>query len=137
MKIVNCVVIVFVLCFVTWSLSADVIGKTDEEVRGIVEPMLDNILEGMKVGDYNKYSKDFDDTTEEAVSEKRFLEFDSQVKKHMGNYLSREYLGFLTKTGMTIVLWKAQFDKTEEDILIKLVISKKEDRYLITGLWFQ
>ena len=137
MRYIRYLVMVSVLCFITFPLSAEVIGKTNSEVQAIAEPILDGILEGFKTNDYNKYSKDFDETLKEVVSEKRFLEIDSRFEDSIGNCQSREYIGFLTKGKMTAILWKARFDKSEDDVLIKLVMSKREDKYLVTGIWFQ
>ena len=119
------------------SASADVIGETDKEVKRIANPILDSILEGFGTNNYQKYSRNFDDTLKEAISEKKFLETAQQIKAKIGNYQSREYLGFLKKGRMTLVLWKASFDKSEDNVLIKLVISKRKSKYLVTGLWFQ
>lgn len=113
------------------------IGKTDEEVRAIAEPILDSILEGFKTDDYGKYSKDFDNMLKESISEKKFLDTDRQIQGSIGNYQSREYLGFLVKGQRTLVLWKGRFDRSEDDVLIKLVVSKRNNKYLVTGLWFQ
>ena len=119
------------------SVSGDVIGKSNQEVKRIANPILDSILEGFGTNNYKKYSRNFDDTLKEAISEKKFLVVAQQIKSKIGNYQSREYLGFLKKGRMTLVLWKASFDESEDDVLIKLVISKRKGKYLVTGLWFQ
>ena len=137
MRHVIYVVLILAMVVASTSTFAGVIGKTDEEVRAIAEPILDNILEGFKTDDYVKYSRDLDDTLKETISENKFLETDRQIESSIGNYQSREYLGFLTKGQMTVVLWKGRFDKSVDDVLIKLVVSKRKDRYLVTGLWFQ
>jgi len=73
----------------------------------------------------------------EYESKEAFLKSNKQIELLMGSYESRKYLGFLKKSDMTIVLWKGTFDNTQDDVLIKLVISKRKDKYLVTGLWFQ
>jgi hypothetical protein len=125
------------ICSLMGSATADVIGTQDKAVQAIAEPMLDTILEGFATNDYAKYSKDFDPTLKETISDKRFLDVDRQIESSIGNFSSRQYLGFLTKGKMTVVLWKAKFDKSNDDVLIKLVVSKRGDKYLVTGLWFQ
>ena len=98
--------------------------KTDKQVRAISEPILDNIFAGFKTSDYAKYSIDFDDTLKETISQKKFSEVNHQIKNSIGNYQSREYPGFLTKGQMTFVLWRGRFDKSEGDVLVRLVVSK-------------
>ena len=113
------------------------IGSTDREVRAIADPLLDNILDAMKKKNYDQYSRGFDDTMREAVTEAVFLKSIRQLQSHFGTYQSRTYLGFLKKGEMTAVLWKAVFDETPDDVLIRLVVSKRAGRYVITNLWFQ
>ena len=134
MKVLACII---GLAFVITSAFADIIGKSDEEVQSIANPILDMFLEGMKIGDYTKYSMYFDDTLREALPEKKFRIVREQIKSQMGDYQSREYLGFLNKGPMTVVLWKGTFDKTEDEVLIKTVLSKRGYKYVITGVWFQ
>lgn len=137
MRRVICVGISLAMVVAFVSAFAGVIGKTDNEVRTIAEPILDNILKGMKTSDYASYSRDFNNTMKKGLPEKKFLAVNQQIRNQLGDYKSREYLGFLKKRGMTVVLWKSTFDKSKDDILIKLTVSKQKDKYLVTGLWFQ
>ncbi len=36
-----------------------------------------------------------------------------------------------------MVLWKGAFDGTPDDILIKLVLFRRQDKVQVVGLWFQ
>lgn len=128
------IIIILAACFPAF---ADVVGKTNEEVRAIAEPIVNSILEGFNADDYAKFSKDFDDTMKEALPNEKFLKTNKQMKGETGNYKSREYLGFLNKAQYAVVLWKGKFDKTSEDVLIKLVLSKRGDKYVVAGLWFE
>ena len=116
---------------------ADPIGQDDKSVQSVSGPMLDNILDGMKSNDYAKYIKDCDDTLKETMTEDVFTKATGQLKANLGDYVSKQYLGFLTKGQMTLVLWKAAYSQAGEDVLIKIVISKRADKYLVTGLWFE
>ena len=128
---------VLLLVFVPVRVFADVIGETNEEVTMIAEPILDNILEAFELNDYLRYSRDFDATLKESVSEKKFVEVDRYFQDSLGDYQSREYLGFVVKGKMSVVLWKARYSNSEDDVMIKLVVSKRGGECLVTGLWFQ
>ena len=118
-------------------VSAEVIGRHDLEVIPVAEEVLNNILTGFQEGDYSKYARDFDDTFKESISEEKFLETRRQLENSIGNCQTKKYLGFLNKGQTTIILWKARFDQSQDDILIKLIMSKRGDKNLVTGLWFQ
>lgn len=61
----------------------------------------------------------------------------SELLKKVGKYQDKQYLGFLNQQRYTIVLWKGKFAESKDDILIKLVLSKRQDRTVVVGLWFQ
>lgn len=129
-------VIIFLLAAVL-PLSAEIIGRTEESVQAIAEPILDNILDGFAKNDYAKYTKDFDMTLKESISEQKFIQTRQQILDWIGNYQIREFLGFLNRGKMTVVIWKGIFDKSKEDVLIKLVVSERKGQYFVTGLWFE
>ena len=111
--------------------------KTTKEIKSISEPIMDNILEGFKFDDYQKYSRDFDPSLKLSGARTKFFKVNRYLQTNLGSYLSREYMGSLRRGDMIIVLWKDTFDKTKDDVLIKLVMSGKNNHYLVTGLWLQ
>jgi len=119
------------------SAQADLVGQNDQEVQKVAEAILDSVLAGFNEGNYEKYAQYFDDTLKESISPKKFQQTRSNILNTMGRYQSRTYLGFLNQNRMTVVLWKGVFDKSEGDVLIKLVLSKRQNRTVVTGLWFQ
>jgi hypothetical protein len=138
MKLLRLFVAAAALVLVGVSLClADPIGLDDKTVQSVSGPMLDNVLDGMKANDYAKYIKDCDDTLKETMTQDVFTKATAQLKANLGDYVSKQYLGFLTKGAMTLVLWKAAYSQAGEDVLIKIVISKRADKYLVTGLWFE
>jgi hypothetical protein len=117
--------------------AADFIGGSDQQVRAVAEPILENLLAGFNRGDYAQYARDFGDTLKEAISEKKFQQVRSSILKNLGQYQSRSYLGYLKHQRTTVVLWKGRFSASEDDVLIKLVASKRRDQTVVVGLWFQ
>jgi hypothetical protein len=116
---------------------AEVIGTENSEVEAIANPILDAVLTGFNEGNYALYSQYFDDTLKDAITEKKFLKVRSQIQKKLGKYQSRSYLGFLKQAKTTVALWKGRFSDSDDDVLIKLVLSRRGDKVKVLGLWFQ
>jgi hypothetical protein len=131
--------VVAVLLTLTLSIpaAAEFIGDNEQEVQAAADPIVDNLLKGYNDGNYGVYSKSFDATLRETFSEKRFGEVRGKLLKSLGKYTGRTYLGFLRKGRTTLVLWKARFDQTADDVLIKLVVSRRGAQDQVVGLWFQ
>jgi hypothetical protein len=132
---VGVVVLAFILA--TLPAEAEVVGKTDAEVQGVAEPILDNLLAGFNEGDYQKYSRDFDATLKEALPENKFKAVRQEIFKKIGQYRTKVYLGALRQDPHSVALWKGKFSGTENDVLIRLVLSRRQDRTYVVGLWFQ
>ncbi len=137
MKYALCCVMVFFMSVMALPGYGAVIGNTDEEVKNIAEPILDNVMNGFANDDYLQYSKDFDAALRKTITSERFQEIRGDILKWIGSYLYREYLGFINREAITIVFWKGVFEKTQDEILIKMVVSERNGKYLVTGLWYQ
>ncbi|MBU1086782.1 MAG: hypothetical protein KKD05_04610 [Candidatus Omnitrophica bacterium] len=112
-------------------------NRTSQEMKDVADPIMDNILDGVKLENYMDYSKDFDKALKVLGSRTKFFQVSRYLKQTMGNYMSREYMGSLNKDNLVVVLWKATFDKSQDDVLIKLFLTKQNSRYVVTGLRFQ
>jgi hypothetical protein len=129
--------ILLFLAGLTASATAGFVGGSDQEVKAAVEPILDNLLAGYNDGDYARYSRDFDATLQEAIPERKFRETRAALLKKLGTFQNRQYLGYLNQNQYSVILWKGRFSGTADDVLIRLVASKRGARAVVTGLWFQ
>jgi hypothetical protein len=135
-KIVVSILVLIVLLAAIPAAAAP-IGTNDARVKAIAEPILENLLAGFNKGNYAQYSKDFDATLREAIPEKKFQQVREEILKKIGSFKSKKFLGFLNQQAYTVVLWKGAFSGTKDDVLIKLVLSKRENKVVVVGLWFQ
>ncbi len=113
------------------------VGTEDRQVKALAEPILDNLMKGFNQGDYAQFSNNFDQTMRETITEKNFQQVRDDLLKKWGKYKSKTYLGFLNQKDYTIILWKAAFADTKRDVLIKLVLSRSQDKIFVSGLWFE
>jgi hypothetical protein len=126
--------VVFLLAAAAWAAP---VGTEDSQVKAVAEPILNNLLTAFQDGNYAQYARDFDEARREAIPEVKFRQVRDDLREKLGELKSKKYLGFLNQQPHTIVLWKARFDATPNDVLIKLVLSKRQDKVVVAGLWFQ
>jgi hypothetical protein len=136
-KKVISILIVIVPLILAIPAAAAPVGTSDQQVKAVAEPILDNLLAGFNQGNYAQYAKDFNDTLREAIPEKKFQQVRGELLKKLGKYKEKKYLGFLNQQAYTIALWKGAFANTKDDVLIRLVLSKRQDKVVVVGLWFQ
>jgi hypothetical protein len=130
-------ILVIIVLLVAMPAVAAFVGTDDSQVKAVAEPILDNLLAGFNQGNYAQYSKDFDATLREAIPEKKFQQVREDILKKLGAFKSKKYLGFLNQQAYTVVLFKGAFAGTKDDVLIKLVLSKRQNKVVVIGLWFQ
>ncbi|MFH2137530.1 MAG: hypothetical protein ABII88_03345 [Candidatus Omnitrophota bacterium] len=116
---------------------ASAANATDMQVKAVAEPILDNILDSFKFDDYFKYKKDLDSALRVPGSSTKFYKINRYVKNVLGPYQDRQYMGVVCKGEIVIVLWKGMFEKSGDDILIKLMLARKNGKFVVTGLWLQ
>jgi hypothetical protein len=129
--------IIFMVLICPLNACAEIIGKTDEEVKLVADPIMDTVLRGMADDDYITYSRYFDTQLKNSITKEKFIEKRQKILAWIGSYLFREYLGFVNKTDKTWVFWKGSFDRTKDDVLINMIISNKDGRILVEGLYYQ
>lgn len=135
LKLLICLVAVSMMLSVNGY--AEVIGNDNEQVKQYADPIMDNILQGMANDDYLQYTRDFDQQLKAVMSKKRFIAKRKEIYDWVGGYLYREYLGFTNIQGSTVVFWKGSFDRSKDDILIRLTISQDQGVYSVKGLFYQ
>jgi len=111
--------------------------EAKESVTIIAEKFLDKILKGLNDNDYAIYSTDFTDSLKLVNTSPKFSEEVKGKKNTIGDYVSRSFLAELTKGDRKFFLWKAKFSKTEDDILIRVVVEKIDGAYKVSSLWIQ
>jgi hypothetical protein len=121
----------FVSCSKT--LSAEEI-----KIKDIANPLTENYFVSINNEDYGKFSKDFDDGMKKTVTKENFNQLILPVKEGLGYYVpdSIKLVTIAREQGFTAVYYDADFSK-KSNIKIKMVFSKIDDEFKISGQWFQ
>ena len=95
---------------------------TEEEILNIVEPMMDNCLEGSNENNYTKHVRDFTNRLKQVVTPEDFrsqklresqLSY-SQADRPVGLFTRREFVCLFRKTDSIGIVWR-QFLSTSDD----------------------
>jgi hypothetical protein len=109
----------------------------EKEIKAIADKYLDNILAGINENNLDKYSQNFAPEDKKSLTKEYLASIRTNMEDNLGKYKSRQYLGFLLRKGdKTLILWKAVFDGTKNDVLIQLFIIKKDNKYVVFGVLF-
>lgn len=116
----------------------DIFDKSDEkEIEKASFPILKNIMQAMEENDYKKYCRDLEPEMLKAVPEGKFKETHDFISSNIGKYQDSTYLGHLKKKEYFHMLWKGNFEKTGEEVLITLICKIIDEKLAISGIWYK
>jgi hypothetical protein len=112
-------------------------GKAiDGSFRDRVEPVAENILQSIKNADREGMLKDMDKKMQGAFTEEAFAKMRSLLDSKVGAYRSKEFWKAEKSGQYSIAYFKAEFDKEEDYVVVKVVTSEKDGQLYVSGLFF-
>src|SRR5512139_957926 len=111
-------------------------GEEKEAVLAYSEAMTENMMAGMKAGDYAAFSKDFDQAMLNAMSQDAFGKFKQDYDGKLGAYVSHKVNRVMqSQSGNFVaVVYDVVFEK--DDAVSMRVVFRADDPHQISGLWF-
>ncbi|MDF2885183.1 MAG: hypothetical protein K0R54_5755 [Clostridiaceae bacterium] len=135
---------IFIFAIIAAMISVLLIGcgeKLTEADVSYGSAITDNILEGIKHKDYNKFTRDFSDTMKKAIPEQSFNSLADNLNTKIGDYNSKTFSGAAKNKKdnkeYTVVVYKAKYTKESGDVLITITFSDNNGKKAVDGLFFK
>lgn len=109
---------------------------TDADVRAFADPMAENLLTAMNTTDYVQYTRDFDETFKNNLSQDAFETINSIRIETVGTYVSKEYWQMSQKSDKIAVAYQAKFGVEESTVLASIYFKNIEGKWYIDGTYF-
>jgi hypothetical protein len=110
--------------------------EESEQVFEYANPIAENLLTGLNDGDYETFSKDFNEDMKAAIDEAAFLQMKENFDEKLGAY---EFLQQDTVVkdddGYVAAFYVVEFEKAPA-VTMRLVFTDGDDTHKATGLWF-
>ena len=90
--------------------SGSMLSVADQKaILAFSEPEIDNMLEGLKTGDYDVFSQDFSEEMLQAMPREEFEQWKKERDDRLGWYLRREVEGMVQRSdGTYTVIYQAK-----------------------------
>lgn len=109
-------------------------GTERDAVLAYSEAITDNLLAGMNAGDYDVFSRDFNQAMLDSISPADFVDMQVQIGGKIGAYVSREVQTVQQLEDMVTVTYTAEFEQ-DSPVIVRVVFEVAEP-HQVTGLWF-
>jgi hypothetical protein len=114
-------------------MTKTIVESTDEKIIALAEPLLQNLLDGANALNYEKFTHDFSHSMKTVMPHDLFMEQTIGLQHVRGKCVSRQPLGVLRKNKTALVVWSAQYEKTDDDMLIQLKLVFENDKLVISS----
>jgi hypothetical protein len=125
---------VLLILFLTGCSGGTLTGSQRDAVLAYSEPMTDNLVNGMTTGNYQVFSKDFDDPMIKAMTKNSFNNLLLKIKTNEGACQSHQVVQVTTKANFVTVAYVVNYDKVK-NVTMRVVFTASEP-HKISGLWF-
>ena len=127
--------IAVIIAVLTFSFAMAQTKVTEDKIKSISFQQMSSILKALETRNYADFSKNFSEQMIKAETSEKFAQLSEKFDKSLGKLVSVDYMGFYVLGANTVTLFKARYDKSRDDVFIRLVIEFKENTHEVTGLW--
>jgi len=109
---------------------------TDADIVDIATPIFNSIIDAHQIGDYEKLAAHLSEAMKQGLTRQKFDEAINQHLNQLGSVKETAYLGSLRKKESIQTLWKAKYEKDDQELLWQLFLAKSGNEVKLVGLLF-
>lgn len=109
----------------------DLCERSDSEILGLVNPIMDNLMQGSTEIDHQKHTRDFTDRLKNIVTADYLASVCKCYQAEWGYFLNREFVAIFRRPDSIGVIWKQWCTQKEGEFVAELVLVKSGARYLV------
>ena len=107
----------------------DFFSLSTEKILSIVEPLMENCLEGSNEGDYEKHVMDFTDRMKNIVTPE---ELHKQLYSEPRTYFTdRQYINVFRRRDSVGIVWKQSISSCSDELINQAIFKEVEGKILI------
>ena len=102
---------------------------SNDEILSIIDPIMDNCLEGSNEGNHTKHTKDFTDRMKNIVTPdelRRQLSAEPRIR-----FTEREFLYLFRRRGSIGIVWKQSISSNNDELINQAIFREIEGKILI------
>ena len=109
----------------------NLLAKTEKEILTVLEPIMDNLMEGSTEINYEKHSRDFTDRLKKIVTKERLNQICKDYQEKWGKFQKREFVALFRREHSVAVVWKQQVSKSSDEFVAEAVFMEQDGRYVV------
>lgn len=101
--------------------------RSDKEILAVVNPIMDNLMEGSTEIDYEKHTRDFTERIKSKIVPESLEKMCRAYQAKWGFFEKREFVALFRREASVAVVWKQYCSKTTDEYVAEAVFVESED----------
>ncbi|MEC8642514.1 MAG: hypothetical protein VXZ67_06370 [Pseudomonadota bacterium] len=103
----------------------------DAEILEIIEPLIDNMLDGSANIDHGRHVRDFTDRLKVIVTEENLARQCADYQAHLGVFARREFVALFRREHSVAATWRLFFTRAEDEFVLEAMFVERDGRLQI------
>lgn len=105
--------------------------KSDEEILAVVNPIMDNLMQGSTEINHAKHTRDFTERMKCIVTPERLEEICTEYQNRIGLFQEREFVALFRRKDSVAVIWKQSASKSSDEFVAEAVFVNHKGQWLV------
>ena len=98
----------------------------DKDILDIIEPLIDNMLEGSTARDHAKHVRDFTTRLKVIVTAENLSRQCDDYQAHLGVFARREFVSLFRRQHSLAATWRLFFTKTDDEFVLEAMFVERD-----------
>lgn len=109
----------------------ELVGKSDQEILSIANPIMDNLMDASTAIDYERHIRDFTDRLKGQLSKERLEWICQDYQSTKGFFAEREFVAVFRRPKSVAIVWKQRFTKQPGDFVAEMVLIQQDGKHFV------
>ena len=104
---------------------------SDDDILGIANPLMDNLMAASAEMNHEQHIKDFTDRLKSIVTKEHLQKICQQYQAEKGFFSERVPVAIFKRPDSAAIIWKQFFTKAPGEYVAEMVLVKQNGKYLV------
>ena len=104
---------------------------SDREILAIVEPIMDNLMQGSTEIDHARHTRDFTARMRAMVTPERLQAMCADYQQRIGTFEAREFRALFRRSTSVAVVWKQTCSRSTDEFVAEAVFVPTDGKWLV------
>ena len=106
-------------------------SMSDEDILGVANPIMDNLMEASTVIDHERHTRDFSERMKAIVTKDHLQKVCEKYQREKGYFSRRDPVAAFKRPGAAAIVWKQRFTKAPGEFVAEMLLIEKDGAFLV------